>query len=576
MTEVRSHDVLILGTGLAGLRAATQIAEDKPDADICLVGKVQTMRAHSVCAQGGTAAALQLDKGDSLDLHAWDTVRGADFLADQDAVYRFVEQAPKEIRLLDDWGLPWSRLADGRIQQRDFGGHSFPRATMASDKTGFYEMQTLYDRLQKHPNCTACDEVFVTSVIVEAGQFRALTAIDMATGEFLVLRAKSLLIASGGAGMLYAFSTYSRTVTGDGIAMAYNAGMTLKDMEFVQFHPTGLVPSGILITEGARGEGGHLLNSEGERFMTRYASSKMELAPRDIISRAMVSEFEAGRGISDTGKTDHMHLHMNLDLTHLGAERIYERLSLIREVSMRFAGIDPVHEPIPVHPAAHYTMGGIDVDIDGKASVEGIWVAGEAACVSLHGANRLGTNSTAECLVWGGICGAEIARYLQAEPLALAALDRNRADAEEQRVFTYLDQSSGGENPYKIAEELQVVMDECLGVHRSEEGMRRGIAALADLKARFEQVEVVNKGRIYNMNLANVLELDNLLTLAEVALLSGVARQESRGAHFRTDFPVRDDVNWLQHSLARKTDSGVELSYKPVAITHWQPVERKY
>ena len=409
MATHHTHDVLILGAGLAGLRAALEIAERLgDDVDIGLVSKVQLMRAHSVCAEGGTGAVLRPEEGDNLDLHAWDTIKGSDFLADQDVVYRFVERSPREIRLLENWGMPWSRREDGKILQRPFGGHSFPRATMAADKTGFFEMQTLYDTLQKYRNHRRYDEMFVTSIVVEGGQFRGLTAIDMASGEFVVLRSKALLIATGGAGTLYDFTTYSRTVSGDGLAMALRAGLALEDMEFVQFHPTGLVPSAILITEGCRGEGGYLRNQDGERFMGNYAPKLLELAPRDLISRAMITEIEAGRGFAGNDGLDYLHL----DLTHLGPERIQDRLPLIREVAMKFVGIDPILAAVPVRPAAHYSMGGIECDIDGATGVEGIWVAGEAACVSLHGANRLGTNSTAECLVWGGICGEQIADYL--------------------------------------------------------------------------------------------------------------------------------------------------------------------
>ncbi len=572
MAEKHQHDVLILGTGLAGMRAALQIATELGnDVNIALIGKVQTMRAHSVCAQGGTAAVLRPEEGDSFDLHAWDTVRGSDFLADQDAVYRFVEQAPREIHLLDHWGLPWSRREDGRIAQRDFGGHSFPRATMAGDRTGFFEMQTLYDTLQKHNNCHYYDEVFVTSILVDDDGFQGLTAIDMARGEMLALGGKALLIAAGGAGMLFEFTTYSRSVTGDGMAMAYRAGLSLEDMEFFQFHPTGLVPSGILMTEGCRGEGGYLLNSEGKRFMSEYAPGKMELAPRDIISRAIMAEMEAGRGIDDGRGGTCMHL----DLRHLGATKIHERLSLIREVAIRFAGIDPVTHPIPIHPAAHYTMGGIEVNLDGATALPGIWAAGESACVSLHGANRLGTNSTAECLVWGGICGQQISDLLRSDPTPRALPDQAIAE-EEQRVFGDLLDQSGGENPYDISRELQRVMDESMGVHRSGPGMQRGLQQIRELTARFEQVTVTDKNRVYNINLANVLELENLLTLAEVATLGGLAREESRGAHARIDFTSRDDETWLRHTLARRADTGPELHYKPVNISRWTPVERKY
>ena len=568
-----SHDVVILGTGLAGLRAALEVSRALGgDVSLALVSKVQLMRAHSVCAEGGTGAVLQPDKGDSLELHAWDTVKGSDFLADQDVVSRFVEKAPAAIYQLDHWGLPWSRTPDGRIQQRPFGGHSFPRATMAADKTGFFEMQTLYDTLQQYDNFTRYDEVFATSIIAEGGAFNALTAIDMATGEFLAIRGQALLIAAGGAGSLYGYTTYSNTVSGDGLAMAYRAGIALEDMEFVQFHPTGLVPTGVLITEGCRGEGGHLTNSEGERFMSSYAPGKMELAPRDIISRSMMTELAAGRGFAGADEgLDYLHL----DLMHLGDDRIKSRLPLIRELCIRFAGVDPVEQSIPVRPAAHYSMGGIETDINGLTNVAGVWAAGEAACVSLHGANRLGTNSTAECLVWGEICGAEIARFVEPQrPLPDLATDRVRQ--EESRVFGDMLDRDGAECPYALRHELRAIMDSHMSVYRSGESMEQGLDKLRTLRTRFADVGVKDKRRIYNSDLINALELDNLLDLAEVAITSALARTESRGAHSRTDFPARDDENWLRHTLARHTPTGPELGYKPVAITHWEPVERTY
>jgi succinate dehydrogenase / fumarate reductase flavoprotein subunit len=385
------HDIIVMGAGLAGLRAAVEVARKNPEADVALVSKVQLMRAHSVCAEGGTAAVIQPDEGDSLELHAYDTVRGADFLCDQDVVWRFVQAIPEEIRLLDHWGIPWSRRADGRINQRAFGGHSYDRATFAADKTGFFEMQTLYDTLQKHANVKRYDECYAHSIIIK--------------DEFFFMQGKALIIATGGACRMFGFTTYSLTATGDGMGMAYRAGLPIKDLEFVQFHPTGLVPSGILITEAARGEGGYLYNNKGERFMDKYAASKMELAPRDIVARAEMSEIEAGRGFPEAGGMQSIHI----DLRHLGADKINERLPLIREVAIKFNFIDPILEPIPIHPAAHYTMGGIHTNIDGATTVEGIWAAGEAGCESLHGANRLGSNSTAECLVYGKITG-ELAR----------------------------------------------------------------------------------------------------------------------------------------------------------------------
>lgn len=572
LAEHLTHDVIILGTGLAGLRAALEIAQGLGEqVDIGLVSKVQLMRAHSVCAEGGTAAVLQSDRGDSLDLHAWDTVKGSDFLADQDAVFRFVERAPAAIHQLEHWGVPWSRLDDGRIRQRDFGGHSFPRATMAADKTGFFEMQALYDTLQQYQNFTRYDEAFATAIICEDDEFRAVTAINMVDGEFLAIRARALLIATGGAGALYGFTTYSQTVSGDGLAMAYRAGITLEDLEFIQFHPTALVPSGVLITEACRGEGGYLTNNRGERFMSAYAPTKLELGPRDIISRSMMTELGEGRGFPGPDGLEYLHL----ELMHLSADKIHRRLPLIRELSMEFVGVDPVVAPIPVRPAAHYSMGGIDTDTRGRTTMAGIWAAGESACVSLHGANRLGTNSTAECLVWGEICGQEIVDYLS-EERSPPRFPGDRVAAEEQRVFNDTLHNQGDQSPYEIRHQLREVMDHHMGVFRDGDTLTAGLGKLRDISDRFTRVTVTDKNRIYNMDLVSVLELGNLIELAEVAMLSALAREESRGSHARLDFPDRDDHNWLRHTLARRTPDGPELDYKPVAITHWHPVERHY
>src|SRR5512136_399517 len=433
MAQGLTHDVLILGAGLAGLRAAVEISRRLDGkVDIGIVSKVQLMRALSVCAEGGTAAMLRPEEGDSFELHAWDTVKGSDFLADQDVVHRFVRAIPNEINLLDHWGIPWTRDEQGRIAQRPFGGHSYPRATLAADKTGFFEMQTLYDELLRYKSFTRYDECFVSDILTEDGRFAGLLGIHAPSGETVVLRGKALLIATGGGGTLYGFTTYSETVTGDGMAMAFRAGLPLEDMEFLQFHPTGLVPSGILMTEACRGEGGYLRNNTGERFMEKYAPKLMELAPRDMVSRAETEEILAGRGFpaSDGGH------YIELDLTHLGADRINTRLPLIREVTIKFLGLDPITKPIPIRPVAHYSMGGIETDIRGLTRVAGVWAAGEAACVSLHGANRLGSNSTAECLVWGGITGAEIAAALPR--LGPADLSAAKAKAAEDRVKAVL------------------------------------------------------------------------------------------------------------------------------------------
>ena len=571
MAEPITHDVLILGAGLAGLRAAVEISRRlEGQVSIGIVSKVQLMRAHSVCAEGGTAAVMRPDLGDSLELHAWDTVMGSDFLADQDVVRRFVKTMPDEILLLDHWGIPWTRDKKGRIDQRPFGGHSFPRATLAADKTGFFEMQTLYDTLLRHRCFTRYDELFVTDLLIEGGRFAGLVGIHAPSGETVAMRGKALLIATGGGGTLYGFTTYSQTVTGDGMAMAFRSGLPLEDMEFLQFHPTGLVPSGILMTEACRGEGGYLKNNKGERFMGTYAPKLMELAPRDMVSRAETEEILAGRGFRSDAWGDYLHL----DLTHLGAERINTRLPLIREVCMKFLGLDPITTPIPIRPVAHYSMGGIETDIDGKTRAEGIWAAGEAACVSLHGANRLGSNSTAECLVWGGITGAEIARALPTIG-APAPLPATKVEAAKAHIAALLARD-GKESLYELRRELRSIMDTNVGVFRTGEKLAAALAVIRELRGRSLHAPVVDKGTIYNSNLFHALELENLLDLAEVTVMGALAREESRGAHARRDFATRDDVNWLKHTLAWKTDGAPRLDHKGVTIDMWKPVERKY
>ncbi|MBI1983058.1 MAG: FAD-binding protein, partial [Acidobacteria bacterium] len=439
------------------------------------------------------------------------------------------------------------------------------------DKTGFFEMQALYDTLLKYNNYRRYDECFVTSMLLDGGRFAGLTLFDAPTGEFYVLRGKALLIASGGLGNLYGFTTYSQTVTGDGQAIAYRAGLPLEDPEFLQFHPTGLVPSGILMTEACRGEGGYLRNNKGERFMEKYAPKMMELAPRDIISRAETTEILEGRGFLGPDGLD----YIQLDLIHLGAEKINKRLPLIREVCMKFLGIDPITEPIPIRPVAHYSMGGIEADIDGRTKVENIWAAGEVACHSMHGANRLGCNSTAECLVCGGITGGEIAKYLGQDP-RLSEMPEEKAREEEKRVFDGLLKQSGTENPALIRRELRTMMDKHAGVYRTGESMKEGLEKIAELKQRFGKIAIQDKSRIYNTNLIQALETENMLDLAEVLLFAGLGREESRGAHARRDFSKRDDEKFLAHSMVYYTGDKPRLEYKPVTITNWKPVERKY
>lgn len=572
MADVFTHDLIIFGAGLAGLRAAieaSRVAQGK--LDIAVISKNQLMRAHSVAAEGGTAAVLRPEDGDSVELHAWDTVKGSDFLADQDVVELFAGTMPSEILQLDHWGIPWTRREDGRIAQRPFGGHSYPRAVLAQDKTGFFEMQTLYDTLLKYNNARHYNEHFVTSILVENNTFCGLTAIDMTTGQFKVIRGKALIIASGGAGTLFGFTTYSQTVTGDGMALAYRAGIPLEDMEFLQFHPTGLVPSGILITEACRGEGGYLLNSKGDRFMHKYAPSKLELAPRDLISRSEMIEIEEGRGVKEPHGLDYIYL----DLCHLGAKTINEHLPLIREVCIEFNDLDPIKEPIPCRPVAHYSMGGIETKITGATRVKGVYAAGEAACVSLHGANRLGSNSTAECLVWGKISGAEAGRYCN-EVQQAAPVPEARVHAEHSRIFDDLLSQNGSENLYEIRKELRSCMDTHVGVFRTGQELSQGLQIIQSLRKRFANIRIDDKSRVYNTNLYHALETGNLLDLAEVMVTGAITRTESRGGHARRDFPHRDDKNWLKHTLAFHTEHGPKLDYKPVTITTWEPEERKY
>ena len=569
--EVYNHDLVILGSGLAGLRAALEASQQsKGELDIALVSKLQLMRAHSVAAEGGTGAVMRQDEGDNYEVHAWDTVKGSDFLADQNVVDFFVHESPKEILKLDHWGIPWSRREDGRIASRPFGGHTYPRAVFAADKTGFLEMQTLYDTLTKHTKkLNRYDEVFVTSILIEDGKFAGITALDMINGKYVLIRGKALILATGGAGQIFGFTTYSETVTGDGLAMAYRAGLPLKDMEFVQFHPTGLIPSGILMTEACRGEGGHLLNSNGDRFMENYAASAMELAPRDVVSRSEMTEIEAGRGFPGPEGLDYIHL----DLRHLGRDKILERLPLIREVTIKHIGLDPIEKPIPIRAVAHYSMGGVHTDIMGQTPIENVWAAGEVACSSLHGANRLGSNSTAECLVWGRVTGEKAASYLENAPELDSPVDG--AQAEWAKIEALMS-SNGTEDHYVIRKELRKTLDKNMGVFRTGDEMQAGLDKIRELKERYKSISLKDKGLRYNTDLIRAVETGFMLDVAEVATLGGLTRTESRGSHSRRDYTVRDDANWLKHTMAHYTEEGPRLDYSPVDISMWKPVERKY
>jgi len=571
MVETMTFDIAIVGSGIAGLRAAIEAAQSaNGKLSIAVITKVQAMRSHSVSAEGGTAAVLYPDKGDTFESHIYDTIKGSDFLADQDAVEFFVRAMPAEIYRLEHWGMPWSRIEDGRIAQRNFGGYNFPRATFAADRVGFFEMQTLYDTTRKFDNIQFFQEWFATSLIVDHGIFRGLTAIDMKTGSFHAFQAKAGIIATGGAGRLYRFATYGYSSTPDGLSLAYHAGAPIEDMEFVQFHPTGLIPSGILITEGARGDGAILLNNKGDRFMKKYAPEKLDLASRDVVSRAIMTEINEGRGLRD--EVSGMD-HVLLDLRPVGAEKIKANLSGIREIAIKFKGIDPIDEPLPVRPVCHYTMGGIRTNVKAETQIAGLWSAGEAACVSINGANRLGANSTAECLVFGAQSGAGAASYASGQ--ASHAPDQQVVEAEEKRLFDEILHGSGSENPYEARTQVQTIMDTYAYVYRDGPGLTEGLKQLRTLhNTAFRHVD--DQAKEYNSNFTDVLELESMFEVAEIVLAGGLARTESRGAHSRTDYPKRDDNKWLKHTLAYRDAEGPRIEYAPVTITKYTPAERHY
>jgi len=573
VTDSIQHDIVIIGSGLAGLRAAIAAAAyGKDNISIGVFSKVQVMRSHSVSAEGGTAAVLFEDEGDNIESHIYDTIKGSDFLADQDVAERLVKTIPHEVYQLDHWGMPWSRRDDGRIGQRKFGGYSFPRATYAQDKVGFYEMQTLYDTCQKYDNINFYNEWYCTSILKENNLFCGVTAIEMKNGNFVKIKSPAGIICTGGAGRIYSFSTYAYSSTPDGIDMAYRAGLAMKDMEFVQFHPTGILPSGILITEGARGEGGYLINTQNERFMKKYAPEKLELAPRDVVSRSMIREIQEGKGFKHESGYD----CLKLDLTHLGDEKIKEKLGGIREIGIKFSGIDVIDEPIEIRPVCHYMMGGIHTDIDGKTELGGLWAAGEAACNSTHGANRLGANSTSECIVWGRITGEQAAQFALDRKGSTIDMSNNQVLSEEKRIYDGIFRGRGEVNPYEVRKKLTDTMDDKAYVFRTEEDLVAGLKKIRELKASTWK-HVDDRSKEYNTNFTNVMEIDAMLRTAEVVLMGAINRKESRGAHARLDYANRDDINYLKHTLAYyNSENEPKLEWHPVTFTRYAPVERKY
>ena len=568
--EFPSYDVLIVGGGLAGIRAAIAVAETNPRLKVGMVSKVYPMRSHTVSAEGGAAAVLS--KEDSYDTHAFDTIKGSDYLADQDVVEAFVREAPVELIQMEHWGCPWSRNPDGTVAVRPFGGMTTWRTAFAADKSGFHMLHTVFQTSLKYPQIRRHDEAFATKLLVEDSRCVGVVAIDLRTGRFEAITAKATILATGGVGRIYAFSTNGNICTGDGMALAYRAGVPLKDMEMVQFHPTGLPFTGILITEAVRGEGGHLLNNQGERFLKRYVPGKMELGPRDIISRAMTTEFEEGRGFEGPhGK------YMHLDVRHLGEAVIDRKLPFMRELGREFVGIDIVKDPIPVRPVQHYMMGGVDADITGKTPLDGLYAAGECANVGLNGANRLGSNSLPECLVFGAAAGRAAAERVG----SLAAVGSNPVDAllkdETQRVeSSFLDKKGGDERIAEIREDMQHSMDEGAGVYRTKEGLQELTERLDTFRERFSRIKIDDSSRTFNTELVAALELDFMLDCAVVVAHCALAREESRGAHARRDFTERDDAKFLKHTLAHATDGAPRLEYKDVHLGKYEPKARSY
>jgi len=573
------HDVLIIGGGGAGLRAAIAAAELNPRLDIAVVSKVYPMRSHTVSAEGGAAAVIK--PGDSLDAHAYDTISGGDWLSDQDAVEAFVREAPAEMLQLEHWGCPWSREPDGHVAVRPFGGMKLERTWFATDKTGFHMLHALFQTTLKYDTIRRYDEWFVTKILVDEGRCQGVVALEVATGKVQAIFAKAVVLCTGGCGKVFPYTTNANIKNGDGMALAYGAGAPLKDMEFVQYHPTGLPFTGILITEATRSEGGWLLNKDGYRYLQDYDLGKpepkpvfrsMELGPRDRLSQAFVKEQEKGRTL--VGPYGH---YVHLDIRHLGQKVIDKKLPFVRELCLKYENIDPVKEMIPVRPVVHYMMGGIHTDIHGATSLAGLFAAGEVACVSINGANRLGSNSLTELLVFGARAGTAAAAFASRQRKPSPSVLAQAQDEEWRLGERFLRKTGGTEKVASLRAEMQKTMEESAGIYRTASVLEEAARKLRELQERFHDVSLEDRTYTFNTELIAVLELSYMLDVAEAIVHSALQRRESRGSHQRTDYPKRDDTQFLAHSLATRGENGSpRIEYLPVTITRWPPAQRVY
>jgi len=570
--EVVKHDLVIVGGGGAGLRAAIAAVEADPRVSVALVSKVYPMRSHTVSAEGGAAAVARDD--DSIEMHGYDTVKGSDFLGDQDVIQYFVEEAPRELIRLEHWGCPWSRNDDGTVATRAFGGMTTKRTWYAADKVGFHMLHTLFQHSLRFERIVRYDEQFVTRLLVDDGAVRGVVALDIREGSVRALLGRAVILATGGAGKCFPFTTNGNIKTGDGMALAYRAGVALKDMEFVQYHPTGLPGTGILITEASRGEGGRLFNARGERFLEKSeygVGSKLELGPRDMISRAISREISAGNGIKGPYGE-----YVHLDLTHIGRETLEKRLPFVLELGRTYAGVDPVTEPLPIRPVVHYMMGGVDTDIDGATEMPGLYAVGEVACHSLNGANRLGSNSLTECLVFGARAARHAVDFARGTGDGPEGRLRDRAEEEAARIGSLRGRQKGGEKLAQLRGEMQRLMEDGCGVYREQTSMRAAVQGLAQVKGRFADLALEDRSTVFNTELVAALELGYMLDVAEAVALAAAERRESRGAHACSDFPTRNDREYLYHSLVHFGPGGPRYDRKDVTLGRWEPEERKY